>query len=108
MPIRVCLEPRCPNPATWRGRCRLHARTNDRSIKRAGYHIYRTAKWRHVRNRHLHQHPLCADCGTIATDVHHITDLADGGQPYAPHNLQSLCHPCHSRRTRATQANALS
>ena len=104
MPIRVCLDPRCPNPAHWRGRCQEHARTNDRNIRRAGYHIYRTKRWRTTRSRHLHNHPLCDHCGNVAEDVHHRIDLADGGQPYAPANLQSLCHPCHSRLTRASQS----
>ncbi len=104
MPIRVCADPRCPQPATYRGRCPQHARTNDRTINRAGRHIYQTAKWRHTRNRYLRQHPLCAHCGDIATDVHHVKDLAKGGAPYAPGNLQSLCHPCHSQHTRASQS----
>ena len=103
MPIRVCASPRCPNPAVYRGRCSEHARSHDRTINRAGYHVYRTAKWRHTRNRYLHDNPLCAHCGDIATDVHHITDLADGGNPYDFAGLQSLCHPCHSQHTRQSQ-----
>lgn len=38
-----------------------------------------------------------------AVDVDHIKALADGGEPYDEANLRSLCHPCHSRITRAWQ-----
>jgi 5-methylcytosine-specific restriction enzyme A len=102
MPVRLCLEPSCPNPATWRGRCQSHARKQDRNTQRAGYHIYRTKRWRNTRRAYLHDHPLC-QCGKIATDVHHITDIADGGDPWHPNNLQALCHPCHSQTTRTRQ-----
>jgi 5-methylcytosine-specific restriction endonuclease McrA len=35
----------------------------------------------------------------IATDVHHIVDLADGGDPWSRANLEALCAPCHGRTT---------
>jgi 5-methylcytosine-specific restriction endonuclease McrA len=102
MPQAVCLEPGCPQPADYRGRCQTHATQRDRNIQRAGHHIYRTKRWRITRNHHLAQHPLC-DCGRIATDVHHRIDIADGGPPWAPTNLASLCHACHGKITRRRQ-----
>lgn len=102
MPHQLCLEPGCAQPAQYRGRCAEHATQRDRTIQRAGYHIYRTKRWRVTRNHHLHQHPLC-DCGRIATDVHHRTDIADGGDPWASSNLASLCKRCHSQLTRRRQ-----
>ena len=36
-----------------------------------------------------------------ATDVDHITPLADNGEPFDFGNLRSLCHECHSRVTGA-------
>jgi 5-methylcytosine-specific restriction enzyme A len=107
MPTRLCLEPKCAAPATYRGRCAEHARTNERNISRSGYAIYRTAKWRHTRNAILSDNPLCP-CGAIATDVHHRVDLADGGDPWARTNLEALCHPCHSRLTRRRGQQACS
>jgi 5-methylcytosine-specific restriction protein A len=101
--IRSCINSSCPNPATYKGRCREHARHNNRNINRAGYDTYRTKRWYHARRRILFDHPLCAECGAIATDVHHIIDLADGGDPYAPTNLSALCHACHARHTRHVQ-----
>ncbi len=103
--IRSCINPTCAAPAVYRGRCIEHARRNNHDINRAGYHIYRTKRWKMARRRILFDHPLCAECDAIATDVHHITDLADGGDPYAPTNLAALCHACHARHTRHMQTS---
>lgn len=105
MPTRLCLEPACGIPATYRGRCREHATKRDRDINRAGYKIYRTKKWQMTRNSYLAAHPLCEcddpTCERIATDVHHRTDIAQGGNPWSFDNLQALTHECHSRITRS-------
>jgi 5-methylcytosine-specific restriction protein A len=44
----------------------------------------------------LASHPLCAVCDEPATDVDHIDGNARNNDV---HNLQSLCHSCHSRKT---------
>jgi 5-methylcytosine-specific restriction protein A len=104
VPISVCLEPGCPSPATWRGRCNQHARQRDKTIARAGYRTYKTAKWRRTRSRYLARHPVCELCDrAIAEQVHHVIDLADGGSAWAEANLQALCAPCHSKVTRRRQ-----
>ncbi len=59
--------------------------------------------WRRVRRMVLNEQPLCVECQrngrvTIATDVHHVTPLRDGGENAAD-NLEPLCHSCHSRVT---------
>lgn len=105
MPSRLCLEPTCPEPATFRGRCTTHQRDRQRQINRAGNRIYNTKRWRRTRERVLSEQPLC-QCGAIAEHVHHITDLVDGGDPWNPDNLQALCAPCHSRITRQRQRQA--
>jgi 5-methylcytosine-specific restriction protein A len=56
----------------------------------------------------LNAQPLCARCHaygrtTIATDVHHIIALRNGGENTAD-NLQPLCHSCHSIVTRGETA----
>lgn len=63
-----------------------------------------------TRRAKLVQSPLCeyldpdeGRCGRIATDVHHRHDLAEGGNPFAMENLESLCHSHHSQITRAAQ-----
>ena len=100
MPIRLCLSTRCPNPATYRGRCDKHKRQGE--SKRAGKAIYNTAKWKHTRKAVLAKQPLC-ECGEIAVDVHHIRDIRDGGAPYDQENLVGLCKRCHSLETRRRQ-----
>jgi 5-methylcytosine-specific restriction protein A len=101
MPTRLCLNAGCPHPATYRGRCVHHARTINRATHR-NRGIYNSAKWRHTREVVLSEQPLC-ECGAIATDVHHIVDLEQGGNPWARNNLQALCHSCHSVLTRRGQ-----
>lgn len=107
MPIHPCLHPTCPNPATYKGRCPTHARAQDKQINRAGRSIYNKKRWRTTRERILTQHPICQRCGNaISTDVHHITDLADGSDPWNLEGLEALCHPCHSQITRRAQTAA--
>lgn len=36
-----------------------------------------------------------------AVIVDHVKEIADGGDPYDWDNLQSLCLPCHNRKTAA-------
>ena len=45
--------------------------------------------------------PRCQGCGAVATEVDHITPLADGGAELDPANLQSLCQSCHAAKTAA-------
>jgi len=107
MPTRLCSEPSCPEPAHYRGRCATHARTNERTVKRAGLRIYSTSKWQNTRRRYLFLHPLCeCGCGRISEDVHHRVDLDDDGDPWAFSNLEALSHSCHSRTTRQRQVQA--
>jgi len=99
--IRPCADKTCPNPATYRGRCQRHARERQNVInldRAAQRKIYNSKRWQLTRRKHLFDNPLC-DCGAIATDVHHKTDLADGGEPFASSNLQALCAGCHSKIT---------
>ena len=104
MPSRLCLAPGCGSEATYRGRCAAHARGREQEINRAGKDIYRTKRWRLVRRRKLHDFPICERCQLVlATEVHHVQDIADGGDPYSPTNLASLCASCHSKEGRMRQ-----
>lgn len=108
MPTRLCLTPTCDQVARYRGRCAGHARTNDQTINRAGRHIYNTRRWRITRDRYLAANPMCAadGCAAIAAHVHHVVDLAAGGNPWNAENLIGMCASCHSRVTRAGQIEA--
>lgn len=101
MPIRLCLEDGCPEPAVRIGRCAAHARARDREthLRKS---FYNSAKWRYTRRRQLHMHPLC-ECGAIATDVDHIRPIERGGDPWSFDNLSSMCKSCHSAKTRREQ-----
>lgn len=103
MPIKLCTERRCPNPAHYKGRCAIHARAQERSWGRHR-EIYDTAKWRHTRKAQLARTPICERCDSrLAAEVHHRQALEDGGHPWHPDNLESLCKSCHSTQTRKEQ-----
>ena len=56
-------------------------------------------RWRKVRTMQLGNEPMCADCPGLATEVHHVVPLSQGGSRLDLANLMSLCKSCHSRRT---------
>ena len=48
--------------------------------------------------------PLCAECDrhalvTPGEVVDHVKELKDGGDPWDPDNLQTLCKECHAKKT---------
>ena len=96
---RVCLEPRCPEPPVYRGRCREHSRKREKVTHKRN--IYGLKRWRILRRSILAKHPLCQHegCGELATDVDHIVAIEDGGDPWNPEGLQSLCRRHHSAKT---------
>lgn len=103
MPTRLCSTPRCPHPATYRGRCPDHARTNNQATHR-NRRIYNSKRWAILRRAILNEQPICAGCdNALATDADHITPIHQGGDPWAPANLQALCATCHGRKTKQEQ-----
>jgi 5-methylcytosine-specific restriction protein A len=67
------------------------------SASRRGY----DAVWRRFRRMFLRRNPLCAKCGALAEDVHHVSPLSHGGDRLVSQNCLALCHACHSAETRA-------
>lgn len=75
--------------------------------------FYDTARWQKVRKEALQTNPVCADPfgehkhhGEVvaATEVDHIVPRSvDESLELVIENLQSLCHRCHSRKTRKEQ-----
>lgn len=64
--------------------------------------MYKTARWRHLREVKLNDNPLCECCmkqGEYkpAEAVHHIIPISEGGDPWDLNNLESLCEVCHNR-----------
>lgn len=61
-----------------------------------------TARWQNVRALARARDGGCVICRTtIDLEVHHITALSDGGAPYDPANLATLCANCHRKQTAA-------
>jgi 5-methylcytosine-specific restriction protein A len=102
-PARPCNQVGCPHVAVAGGRCMAHQRPayrqpNDRPSPSArGY----DRSWQRVRAAYLKHNPECEVCGNVATDVHHIEALCDGGTHHQ-NNLMALCHSCHARFTART------
>lgn len=67
-----------------------------------------TQRWLTLRKDKLTRQPLCERCQekgiiTAATEVHHrtpvetsLTAIEKRLLMFDPHNLMSLCHPCHA------------
>jgi 5-methylcytosine-specific restriction enzyme A len=108
VPIRLCLNPRCPRPATHRGWCAAHRREKDRERARVRREdaadrnrLYASRRWWLLRRAVLFEQPLCAcGCGGLAEEVDHIRPLAAGGDRWARENLQGLARQCHAAKTR--------
>ena len=97
---------RCPDHLQPRWHDRTTAQTYDRARGSAHQRGY-TRRWRKIRDAYLAGHPLCEWCEskglvTAATEVDHTVALADGGQIDGA--LQSMCHPCHMRKTALDEA----
>ncbi len=60
--------------------------------------IYKSSRWRRVREIVLSEDPLC-ECGSIATVVDHIKPIQQGGSVWSESNLQSLCTNCHNKKS---------
>lgn len=66
--------------------------------------LYDSATWKAIRQIQLAEHPLCVFCeraGRIvpAEEVDHIIPISKGGDMLDMANVQSLCVPCHSKKT---------
>jgi 5-methylcytosine-specific restriction protein A len=106
MAKRACLRPGCAALVA-KGYCATHqtaAEIYDRARGSAAKRGYGGA-WDKVRRQTLARDGfLCQPCkraGRIvaATEVDHVTELADGGARLALGNLLAVCHGCHVRKT---------
>ena len=105
--MRLCTEAGCASAAVSKGRCRAHAREADRRHHQGEHRkLYNRKRWRMTRRGRSSRRSssrASAMPGSSSTDVHHIVDLKDGGDPDASANFASLCHECHSKVGRERQ-----
>ena len=108
---RPCRYQGCPRLTdSSSGYCSEHEKVQVKAYdkSRATEHNQRYgSKWRMLRKRFLAENPLCEQCKTrgkytIATEVHHIKPLSEGGTNDVG-NLMPLCKSCHSRITLTTE-----
>lgn len=97
MPYRAptaCTQPGC-RAVTYRShRCLDHQPPPRPSPYKQGY----DHAWQKTRIEHLSIEPQCRNCGRVANEVDHIIPKRQRGSNDHS-NLQSLCKPCHSRKT---------
>lgn len=99
--MHVCAQPGCP-ALTDTTRCPTHTRARRAATRRQYRRNDYGPEWPRVRRRQLAAEPTCRHCGTTATVVDHIVPIhhfADRRSAHDPANLQSLCAPCHNRKT---------
>jgi 5-methylcytosine-specific restriction protein A len=108
LPRAQCAEYGCKAPSVRGSRfCADHApqQVKPQGARRALDDEYRTALWRQIRTAQLTREPLCACCTyegrlTAADVVDHVFPWKTyGPQAFAANLFQSLCAPCHSRKT---------
>lgn len=110
-PLRPCRYPGCYTLVPG-GYCDRHQpKPRGRSEEAKAWRwMYGTPEWKRMRHEQLLREPYCRECvrkgvRTWATDVDHVRDhKGDWALFTDEENLQSLCHPCHSRKTAAEMA----
>ncbi len=81
------------------------------SRQHAGRAWYNSKRWRGRRAQQLTEQPLCEEClrqnvVTAATDADHLIPHRWSEESFWNGQLQSLCHECHSVKTRREQQAA--
>jgi 5-methylcytosine-specific restriction endonuclease McrA len=118
MPTRLCIEPRCPNPAGKRGRCDEHRKQLERERSRrrreATQGVYKTRTWQMRRKQAIERQPLCPGPGdgtpcphnAIVEEVDHVIPLHEAPElAYAQSNLVARCSECHWVKTARENAH---
>lgn len=81
------------------------ARAKTSAAAQAGSALYKLAAWRKASRAWLRNNPICVDCDelglvVLASEVDHVAPHRGDRQKFWDRsNWQSLCKPCHSRKT---------
>jgi 5-methylcytosine-specific restriction protein A len=95
---------------SWIGPTTRHQRYDRDSRDGDLKFFYNSGAWRKARALKLGDDPLCERCAeagrlTAASHVHHRIEVRDDRSlALEQGNLESLCHPCHSRHHASGQA----
>ena len=74
-----------------------------RSAVRIAPHRLCGDNWTRLRNGHIQSHPMCAMCGGLGEEVHHMVPRSMAPHMCLdPHNLQTLCVRCHRAHHRGS------
>ena len=107
-----CRQPGCAKLLDSPGYCDAHRKEVYKAQRQVVTIDYKERKrfydrkvWRDARAAQLQREPMCRLCRkynklTLATVVDHIIDIEHGGDMLDQSNLQSVCVPCHARKTR--------
>ena len=107
-----CRQPGCGKLQDKPGYCDDHRRAVLKAQKQVvtfdykeRNRFYQRKAWKDVRALVLQQEPFCRACRKFgklepATHVDHIKPIEFGGDAFSLANLQSMCKPCHERKTR--------
>lgn len=76
---------------------------SNRTVKK----FYSTGEWVAVRAMQIATQPYCAACMTrgvlvdctVGGHVDHVISMDNGGAPLDLRNLQTLCQPCHAKKS---------
>lgn len=104
-----CAEHGCPTLCQGTARCPEHTKSRPKA-KPTDYRVqsnafYNSPTWRKLSKAHKRRNPLCAHCAkqdrTAVGDVtDHIIEISDDwSMRLEPSNLQTLCTPCHAKKT---------
>lgn len=104
MPLKICSHPTC-NRLQREARCEEHRYKQTRTAEQRDK-FYESTAWRKYAKAHLAVEPTCREClkyGKVraAEQVDHIKPRQTHPElEWDEDNLQSLCRPCHTRKTR--------
>jgi len=108
--MQFCSEPGC-SVVVKNGRCDAHTRNNRNTQPYAPivHRWYCSLRWQDLRDDVLRAEPFCREClargrRVLTADVDHIAKhQGDPDRFWDRNNLQGLCRPCHSRKTKRNE-----
>lgn len=99
--LRPCAEHGCDQLVAGT-RCDEHRKVEQNESRARNRRNVYGPEWPAIRSKKLRKNPTCERCGAPATVVDHRTPLryfANRRAAHTPSNLQSMCKPCHDRKT---------